>query len=353
MADAGTRKKTKAVKVGQLIIGGGFPISVQTMWKKPIISIGNNKNGDYWHQLAKKGCQAIRFAIPDESSIRSLAEFISVIPMPVIADIHFDYRLALMCMDIPIHKLRINPGNIGAKWKVIEVVNKAKDKQIPIRIGVNSGSLPRRLRLEKDIAKAMLRAAEEEINIFTQLRFNDIVVSLKSSSVDETITANRMFSHEYDYPLHLGVTEAGPTITGTVKNTAALVPLLKEGIGDTVRVSLSAPVESEITAGKEILRIAGHMSKGVEIISCPTCGRTQYDVFKMIDMVSEITPEIDKAVTIAIMGCPVNGPQEAKKADIGITGAGNDIIIFRGGKVIKRVPFNNAFTALREEIDKL
>ncbi len=273
--------------------------------------------------------------------------------LPLAADIHFDHRLALRCMDFPIAKVRINPGNIGEDWKVREVVAKAMDSGVCLRVGVNAGSLPPQLEAERDQAAAMVKAAEVEMESLDRLGFHDAVFSLKSSDPLTTIEANRAFSKRWDYPLHLGVTEAGPLVGGIVKSTIAVGTLLGEGIGDTIRVSLSAPCPSEVEAGTEILRATNLRSDGVNVISCPRCGRSSFDVEKFVEGVTDFIRRIRKPLTVAIMGCVVNGPGEAKKADIGITGAGKMAILFKGGEVLRRVPFEAAEAAFREEVEKL
>jgi (E)-4-hydroxy-3-methylbut-2-enyl-diphosphate synthase len=271
--------------------------------------------------------------------------------MPLCADIHFDYKIALRCLDFPVAKLRINPGNIGAKSRVEQVLSKAAEKKVPIRIGVNAGSLPLSLRgeLEEgriDRAEALVRAALEELAVFEEGRFFNTAVSMKASGIADTIRANRLFRERSDAPLHIGVTEAGPLVAGTVRNTAALLPLLAEGIGDTIRVSLSDTIENEIIAGREILNALGDLTgkpgKGAVIVSCPRCGRMGFDTHGFTERWKERLYALDRDCTIAVMGCAVNGPGEAKQADLGITGAGNSILIFRRGRVIRTIEIKNA-----------
>ncbi len=346
-----TNKLTNMVSAGNIKIGGGAPVSIQTMWKKPLEKeesiIGQLKT------LKELGCDIIRFAVPDLNAAETLGAIALKSPMPVVADIHFDYKIALKCIDIGIHKIRINPGNIGAEWKIKEVINKAKDKNIPIRVGINSGSLPVKLRNNKDKAASMISAAEEEIEIFEKYNFKNIVFSLKSSDVATTIFVNEMFAEKYSYPLHIGVTEAGPLIDGVVKNSAALLHLLEKDIGSTVRVSLSSTPENEIIAGNSILHEAGKKDNVVNLVSCPKCGRSTFDVHEFIEKVYDKIKKIGKPVTISIMGCVVNGPQEAKDADIGITGAGNSIVIFKKGEIIRKTTSQNAEEEFLMEIEKL
>jgi (E)-4-hydroxy-3-methylbut-2-enyl-diphosphate synthase len=347
------RRKTRAVKEGKLIIGGGFPVSVQTMWKEalrrediPAVLLRLEK-------LGRAGCDLVRFAVPDLESADILGTLATRASMPLVADIHFDYRIAMRCLDHPIAKIRINPGTMGQEDHVREVIGKCRDRGVSLRIGVNAGSLPEALRGIDDRAMAMVTAAEIEMECLDKLGFHDVVFSLKSSDVDETVSANRNFSKKYEYPLHIGVTEAGPLVPGIVRNTLGISSLLAEGIGDTVRVSLSAASRDEILAGVEILRESHVRERGVRVISCPQCGRASFDVHVFLEQASFFIQEIDKPLTIAVMGCPVNGPGEARDADIGITGAGGMALIFRKGKVERRVAFDVAEAAFCEEIQKV
>jgi (E)-4-hydroxy-3-methylbut-2-enyl-diphosphate synthase len=340
------------VQVGTLTIGGGNPIAVQTMWKEPLTAIDSTVLNKISH-LSNMGCELLRFAVPDLESAQALGELAGRVKMVLVADVHFDYRIALRCMDFPIAKIRINPGNIGAAWKAEEVIKKAEGRGIPLRIGVNAGSLPRVLSEDKNIAEAMVKAAEMELEILEKYGFNRVIFSLKSSDIDTTVAANILFSEKYNYPLHLGVTEAGPLVQGVVKNTLAVSSLLKKRVGDTIRISLSDSMENEIIAAKAILQSLGLRKIGVELISCPTCGRTVFDVKAFLDDVKYIIHKFDKKATIAVMGCPVNGPGEARQADLGITGAGNSVIIFRKGKIVRRVSSEQALKAFKEEVNKI
>jgi (E)-4-hydroxy-3-methylbut-2-enyl-diphosphate synthase len=350
MRTADVRRNTRAVKAGKTIIGGGFPVLVQTMWKEPLS--GNTIPGTLAEigRLSAFGCDIIRFAVPDSETADLIGRLAGSTEVPLVADIHFDYRLALQCLDYPIAKIRINPGNIGEEWKVREVVEKAAGKGISLRIGVNSGSLPRSLAAEKDVAHAMVEAAEAEIGILERLGFRDAVFSLKSSDVQETIRANVMFASKCDYPLHLGITEAGPLIPGLIKNTLGIASLLEQGIGDTIRVSLTDSPVDEVIAGLEILRAIKLRDTGASIVSCPKCGRSSFDVKGFLEDVSDFIHTIRKPVTIAVMGCVVNGPGEARRCDVGITGAGRMAIIFRSGNIVRRVPFEGAVEAFKEEV---
>ncbi len=348
------RKKTISVKLGNMIIGGGFPVSVQTMWKKPLVKV-TEKLMNSVKELEEAGCEILRFAVPNLETAELLGTLAEKVNLPLVADIHFDYKIALRCLDLPIAKIRINPGNIGESWKVCEVIKKAKDKDIPIRVGVNSGSLPKQLKQEKNVGLAMLKAAEMELDILEKLKFSNVIFSLKSSDLQATIEANMLFSNKYSYPLHIGVTEAGPLIPGIIKSTIALSVLLNNGIGDTIRISLSDLPENEVTAGLSILKNCGLRNSGVEIISCPTCGRTQFDVTEFLKKANQFLNKLetgDKNLTVAVMGCPVNGPGEARNADFGITGTEKYAIIFKQGKILKRVSAEDAFKAFKEEILK-
>ncbi|MDR2617653.1 MAG: (E)-4-hydroxy-3-methylbut-2-enyl-diphosphate synthase, partial [Treponema sp.] len=288
----------------------------------------------------------------------------SMVSIPLVADIHFDHRIALRCLDYPIAKIRINPGNIGSSDKVLAVLEKAAAKARPIRIGVNAGSLPGDLRHkvdagEMDRAEALVEAAERELSVFKEFGFQDVLVSMKASGITDTIKANRLLARRTDVPLHIGVTEAGPHVAGVVRNTAALMALLREGIGDTIRVSLSDTMEREIIAGREILNALEDMNgrienrRGVVIISCPRCGRNGFDTHGFTERWQNRLYSLDKNITVAIMGCAVNGPGEARHADLGITGAGEKVLIFRRGEVIRTIDAAEADEAFREELERI
>jgi (E)-4-hydroxy-3-methylbut-2-enyl-diphosphate synthase len=346
------RRATRPVKAGNLIIGGGFPLSVQTMWKGrvgredvPTVLTG-------LEELRRAGCDLVRFAVPDLEAADITGGLAARSPLPLAADIHFDYRIALRCLDHPFAKIRINPGTMGEGTHVAEVIRKAAGSGKSLRIGINAGSLPRELDGEKNRAAAMVTAAEMEMEWLDRLGFRDTVFSLKSSDVGETVEANTRFAGSYDYPLHIGVTEAGPLVPGLVRNTLGISALLSQGIGDTIRVSLSAPPRDEVVAGQEILRELGQRDKGVRLVSCPQCGRASFNVQGFLEQVSSSIQEIEKPLTIAVMGCSVNGPGEARAADLGITGAGTLAVIFKKGKMIRRVKLSEAEPAFREEMEK-
>jgi (E)-4-hydroxy-3-methylbut-2-enyl-diphosphate synthase len=326
------------------------------MWKDPVPLPGSpafKAALTRIRNLSALGCDILRFAVPDMAAAEALGALAGKSVLPLVADIHFDWRIALRCLDFPIAKIRINPGNIGAPWKVAEVTEKAKAAGVPIRIGVNAGSLPEDLRDSEDRVGAIVEAAEREIAVFDELGFRDVVVSMKISEVDATIDVNRRFASRHDLPLHLGVTEAGPLIAGVARNTAALVPLLREGIGSTIRVSLSDTMESEILAGREILACAGKAREGISIVSCPRCGRASFDTHAFTARWADRLYSLKKTATIAVMGCVVNGPGEARHADLGISGAGNRVIIFRKGEIARTISPEEADTIFEEELGKL
>lgn len=352
------RAPTRVIKAGSLMMGGQWPVSIQTMWKNPLPQFSGPSDSAMLSALASlnslyaMGCDVVRFAVPDEESAISLGALAAESPLPLVADIHFDWKLALLCMDYPIAKIRINPGNIGAAWKVVEVVEKAKDKGIALRIGVNAGSLPADLRSEPDEAAACLVAAEREMAAFDALGFENYLVSMKLNEPSQVEKANRLFASRYDIPLHLGVTEAGPLIAGVARNAAALVPLLRDGIGATIRVSLSDTMENEVLAAREIIGCAGIKRTGIRIVSCPRCGRASFDTHGFTARWSDRLYALKDTLEIAIMGCVVNGPGEARHADLGITGAGDSVLIFRKGEITKKVTINAADQAFAEELEK-
>jgi (E)-4-hydroxy-3-methylbut-2-enyl-diphosphate synthase len=345
-------RKTSTVSAGGLLIGGDHPARLQTMWKEPV------KRGSFEDLvrrieiLVSYGAELIRFAVPDVDTANLLCELQDAVSIPVVADIHFDHTLALVCLK-KLPKIRINPGNIGSPDKVREVVKMASDKGAALRVGVNAGSLPRSLRGEKDIARAMLAAAEDEMDLLEAVGFSNVLFSLKSSDIRTTVRANELFAERHAYPLHLGVTEAGPPIQGVVKNTAALVPLLRHGIGDTIRVSLSGSCEDELIAGREILAASGRVIRRVNIISCPRCGRAGFDVHAFLAKVEPWLMSLEASIDVALMGCVVNGPEEARHADVGITGSGRKVLIFSRGEIVRRVLPEDAEIAFREEVQKL
>ncbi len=360
-------KTTKKVFIGgngnteRLSIGGDSPVTIQTMWKESIVGVKNDP--EKISEIVKKinslkllGCDIIRFAVPDMESAESFIEICKASAMPLVADIHFDYRLALKCLEGPVGAIRINPGNIGARDRVEAVVNACRDNGVAIRIGVNSGSLPHDL-ADKVAAGQMSRAlalsetAARESAVFDELNFDQFVVSMKASSVQETIDANEDFASRFEIPLHVGVTEAGPLITGVVKSTLAFSHLLNEGIGNTIRVSLSSSPENEVITGLEILRECGKRQGGVKLVSCPRCGRLGFDVHAFMDRWQNKLLSMKKDITVAVMGCVVNGPGEGKHADLGIAGAGGKAVLFKKGVIVATVDEKDADAAFEKELN--
>ncbi|MCE5195186.1 MAG: flavodoxin-dependent (E)-4-hydroxy-3-methylbut-2-enyl-diphosphate synthase [Nitrospiraceae bacterium] len=345
------RKKTKVINVGKVAIGGVNPVSVQSMTKTDTrnyaLTIKQIKG------LEKAGCEIIRLAVPDMEAAKALGKIKKGISIPMIADIHFDWRLALEAVKQGVDGLRINPGNIGAKWKVAEVVKAASDSFISIRVGVNAGSLEKQLfaKYGHPSPEALVESAAGHIDILESLGFNSIKVSLKASNVPTTIEAYRLFSKKYRYPLHVGISEAGPPATGIIKSSVGIGLLLSEGIGDTIRVSLTAEPIEEVRVAYEILKALHIREKGVEIISCPTCGRCNIDIKKLAVKIEARLKNIKKPITVAVMGCVVNGPGEARGADFGIAGGKGRGILFKKGKIIKQVKEEELLDALLKEIE--
>lgn len=347
------RRKTKKLNIGGVFLGGDAPIRIQSMCNTDTHDVKATVaqiNG-----LEKLGCELVRVAVPDMAAAKAIGEIKKKINIPLVADIHFDYRLALECIKQEIDKLRINPGNIGSEEKIKAVVKAAKKQKIPIRIGVNSGSLEKDILKKYDnkvTAQGMVESALRHIKILENEDFYDIVISLKASDIQRTIQAYRLLSQKVDYPLHLGITEAGTPFSGTVKSAIGLGALLLEGIGDTIRVSLTGDPAEEVKVAKEILKALNLRKFGPDIISCPTCGRTEIDLIKLVREVEEKTSYIKKPIKIAVMGCVVNGPGEAREADVGVAGGRGCGVIFRKGKIVKTVKENEIVKALTEEIKK-
>ena len=345
--------KTRPVKVGSLIVGGGHRPPVQTMWKEALRSDGLEAVAACTRRLAALGCGILRFSTPDIEQAELLGELAGMVDMPLVADVHFDWRIALRCLDYPIAKIRVNPGNLGEAWKLREVAAKASDKGVPIRIGVNAGSLPADLKDEPDRAVAIMKTAEREVAALDALGFPAVIVSMKASGVEETVRANRLFAGRYDIPLHIGVTEAGPLVQGCVRSAVALHALLADGIGDTLRVSLSDEPENEVIAGIEIVALASGKRESADIVSCPRCGRATFDTHAFVERWKNRIYSIRKPVTVAVMGCVANGPGEARYADIGITGTGNKVMVFRKGQIARTCAPEDADTVFGEELARL
>jgi len=348
-----TRKKTRVVSVGPVKIGGDNPIAVQSM------TTSDTRDPDATIKqilaLEKAGCDIVRIAVPDMVAAKAIRKIKTGTNIPIVADIHFDYRLALESINQGIDAIRINPGNIGSIDRTKAVVDECKLKNIPIRIGVNGGSLEKKI-LEKygqATPEAMVESALEHIKILEDLDFHDIVISLKNSDIIKSVEAYRLMSDKVDYPLHLGITESGGIEKGTIKSSIGVGSLLVDGIGDTIRISLTGDPVEEIRVGKEILRSIGLLNDKIKIVSCPTCGRCNIDLIKFAGQIEKEIENIEKDITVAIMGCAVNGPGEAKEADIGVAGGDGMGLLFKKGTIIRRIPENEIVTTLIEEIDRL
>ena len=344
---------TRQINVGGVKIGGGAPVVIQSML--------NTKTTDVAGSLAQiraleaAGCQVVRLAVPNMEGARGFAEICKESPLPLVADIHFDYKLALAAAEGGAAKIRINPGNIGGEDRVKAVVEMCKDKHIPIRIGVNGGSLDKRL-LEKyghPTAEALVESAFEHLELLEKQGFYDTCVSMKSSTVPTMVAAARLFRSKCDYPLHIGVTETGPVRQGLIKSAMGIGALLLDGVGDTIRVSLTDDPVEEVYAAKDILKAAGLRKEGVNIISCPTCGRTRIDLIGLVNQVDEALKDCEKPITVAVMGCVVNGPGEAREADIGIAGGDGWGTIFEKGVEVEKLPYEELLGALLKRIEKM
>ena len=347
------RRLTRQLEVGKVKVGGGAPIAVQSMT--------NTKTSDpvatleQINRLAEAGCDIVRCAVPDMAAAEGLKTIVKESPIPVIADIHFDYKLALAAIEAGVDGLRLNPGNIGGNDRVAAVVEAAKKRNIPIRIGVNAGSLPKDL-LEKyghPTPEALVEAAWRHIRILEEMDYKNIKISLKAHDVPLTLAAYRLMASQCDYPLHVGITEAGTVNSGIIKSAVGIGTLLAEGIGDTIRVSLTGDPVREVKVGFEILKSLGLREYGPTLISCPTCGRTQINLEKLALEVERRLAEITEPITVAVMGCAVNGPGEAREADVGIAGGINEGLIFRKGEVLKKVAEADIIDELFAEIDKI
>lgn len=345
------RRKTKKIKVGNIYVGGDSPISVQSMNNTDTRNIIETVN--QIKEFEKAGCDITRCAVLDDEAAEALGVIVKSVNIPVVADIHFDYKLALKSIQNGVAALRINPGNIGSIEKVKLVANAAKDRGIPIRIGVNSGSLEKDLleKYGKVCADALVESAIKHVNILESINFDDIVISIKSSNVVQMIESYRLISEKLHYPLHIGVTESGTLWRGTIKSSVGIGALLAEGIGDTIRVSLTSDPIEEIKVGKQILKSLGYYNEGIEFISCPTCGRTKVDLISLAHEAEERLKHCTKNLKIAIMGCAVNGPGEAKDADFGIAAGTGEGLIFKKGKIIKKVREEELIDELINEIE--
>ena len=351
--DQGVIGMTRQIMVGGIPIGGGAPVVIQSMLNTKTTDVAGSL--EQIKQLATAGCQIARLAVPNMEAARSFAEICKESPLPLVADIHFDYKLAIAAAEGGAAKIRINPGNIGGEDRVKAVVEVCKDKSIPIRIGVNGGSLDKRL-LEKyghPTAEALVESAFEHLELLEKQSFYNSCVSMKSSTVPTMVAAARLFREKCDYPLHIGVTETGPVRQGLIKSAMGIGALLLDGIGDTIRVSLTDDPVEEVYAAKDILKAAGLRKEGVNIISCPTCGRTRIDLIGLVNRVDEALKDCQKPLTVAVMGCVVNGPGEAREADIGIAGGDGWGMIFEKGEQVEKLPYEELLPALLQRIEKL
>lgn len=345
------RRNTKQIQIGNIKIGSGAPVSVQSMCNTDTRDVEATLR--QINELAERGCEIVRLAVLNEEAASAIKSIVKKSPVPLVADIHFDYKLAVECLNNGIHALRLNPGNIGKRENVEKVVKLAKINQTPIRIGVNAGSLEKDL-IDSDmlLAEKMVKSAMGHIKILEDLDFDLIKVSLKSSDVMTTIDAYRLIAEQIPYPLHLGVTEAGTMRQGLIKSSIGLGTLLAEGIGDTIRVSLTENPVEEVTAGFDILKALGLRKKGVNFVSCPTCGRTRIDLISLAKKVEERFKDIQAPITIATMGCAVNGPGEARHADFGIAGGVGEGLVFQKGEIVAKVPEEKLLDKLEEIVRK-
>ena len=344
---------TRQILVGNVPIGGGAPVAIQSMLNTKTTDVEGSLA--QLRQLAAAGCQIARLAVPNQEAARCFAEICKESPLPLVADIHFDYKLAIAAAEGGAAKIRINPGNIGGEDRVKAVVDVCKDKHIPIRIGVNGGSLDRQL-LEKyghPTAQALVESAFQHLELLEKQGFYDTCVSMKSSTVPTMVESARLFREKCDYPLHIGVTETGPVRQGLIKSAMGIGALLLDGIGDTLRVSLTDDPVQEVYAAKDILKAAGLRKEGVNIVSCPTCGRTRIDLIGLVNQVDEALKDCQKPITVAVMGCVVNGPGEAREADIGIAGGDGWGMIFEKGEQVEKLPYDQLLPALLRRIENL
>ena len=344
---------TRQIKVGGVPVGGGAPVSIQSMTNTPTRDV--EATLAQIRALAAAGCDIVRVAVPDMDAAKAIGALKAGSPVPLVADIHFDYRLALEAAEQGIDKIRINPGNIGAPERVEAVAKACKERGIPIRVGVNGGSLEKELlaKYGGPTPEAMVESALGHIRLLEQYGFEDICVSLKASNVPATVGAYRLMAERYDYPLHLGVTEAGTREMGELKAAAGIGGLLAMGVGDTVRVSLTADPVEEVYAARKILKAVGLRREGPELIACPTCGRTQIDLIPMARRIEELLKDVDKPITVAVMGCVVNGPGEARHADVGLAGGKGEGVLFKHGEIVARVPEDQLVPGLMRLIEEL
>lgn len=345
------RKQTREVLIGDRKIGGGNPILIQSMTNTRTEDV--QATVEQIHKLEKAGCEIIRCTVPTLEAARAIGEIKKQISIPLVADIHFDYKMAIAAMENGADKIRINPGNIGGEEKVAAVVAVAKERNIPIRVGVNSGSLEKELvnKYHGVTAEGIVESALDKVHMIERLGYENLVISIKSSDVMMCVKAHELLSKETDYPLHVGITESGTIISGNIKSAIGLGLILNQGIGDTIRVSLTGDPVEEIKSAKLILRTLGLRKGGIEVVSCPTCGRTRIDLIGLANQVETMVAEFPLDIKVAVMGCAVNGPGEAKEADIGIAGGDGEGLLIKKGQIIRKVPEDQLLAVLREELE--
>jgi len=346
-----TREHTRVIKIGDRVIGGGNPILIQSMTNTRTEDVAATV--DQIRKLTEAGCEIIRCTVPTIEAAKALREIKRQITIPLVADIHFDYKMAIAAMENGADKIRINPGNIGGRDKVAAVVKVAKERDIPIRVGVNSGSLEKEL-VEKYhgvTAEGIAESALDKVHMIEELDYQNIVISIKSSDVMMCVKAHELLSGQTDYPLHVGITESGTIISGNIKSSVGLALILNQGIGDTIRVSLTGDPVEEVKSAKLILRTLGLREGGIEVVSCPTCGRTKIDLIGLANKVETLVSGYPLTIKVAVMGCAVNGPGEAKEADLGIAGGIGEGLLIKKGEIIKKVPEGELLAALKDELD--
>lgn len=345
------REQTREVLIGDRKIGGGNPILIQSMTNTRTEDV--QATVEQIHKLEKAGCEIIRCTVPTLEAARAIGEIKKQISIPLVADIHFDYKMAIAAMENGADKIRINPGNIGGEEKVAAVVAVAKERNIPIRVGVNSGSLEKELvnKYHGVTAEGIVESALDKVHMIERLGYENLVISIKSSDVMMCVRAHELLSKETDYPLHVGITESGTIISGNIKSAIGLGLILNQGIGDTIRVSLTGDPVEEIKSAKLILRTLGLRKGGIEVVSCPTCGRTRIDLIGLANQVETMVAEFPLDIKVAVMGCAVNGPGEAKEADIGIAGGDGEGLLIKKGQIIRKVPEDQLLAVLREELE--
>ncbi len=345
------REHTKVIQIGNKVIGGGNPILIQSMTNTKTNDVAATV--EQIHRLEAAGCEIIRCTVPDMDAAKAVAQIKKEISIPLVADIHFDYKMAIAAMENGADKIRINPGNIGSRDKVAEVVRVARERGIPIRVGVNSGSLEKELveKYQGVTAQGLVESALDKVRLIEDLGYDNLVISIKSSDVMMCVKAHELLAGQTNYPLHVGITEAGTITSGNIKSAVGLGIILNQGIGDTIRVSLTGDPVEEIKSAKLILRTLGLRMGGIEVVSCPTCGRTNIDLIGLANQVETMVQGYDLDIKVAVMGCAVNGPGEAKEADIGIAGGIGEGLLIKKGEIVKKVPEHALLATLKEELD--